>query len=479
MIFSSSEYLFIFLPVTFAIYWLFARWMPRTGRVSLLVIASMVFYAWSVPKFLILLALSIGFNYIGGKWLLLRRNKAILAIFITANCLPLAFYKYTNFILSAIADLLGWIGCDLSLPALKLALPLGISYFTFVQIAYLVDVYRNAVSTSFVDYAFHVSFFPKMIAGPITRWREMVPQLGCGGFPRFQSRHLYLGLVVFMIGLGKKVLLADPLGAVVDWGWGEHEFQIDAATCWLTTFCYTLQLYFDFSGYSDMAWGAAYLFNIKLPINFMSPYKADSIQDFWRRWHISLSRWLRDYLYFPFGGSRCSLPKTIRNVFLTFLIGGIWHGAGWTFVIWGAMHGVALSICNLWRKLQWRHIPNFVGWTLTIVFVHFAWVFFRAPDLSAARKMISGMLGAFSGVETVSYDWSLGNAWFVYVILFVATVILFFPNSRQIAIYSAKRYKRHMFQIVSGGLFAVVFFMVMLRMLAKNVAPSPFVYSQF
>lgn len=449
------------------------------GRTSLLILASLVFYAWSAPKFLLLLVLSIVANYIGGRCLLRFRTRGLLVFLIVVNCLPLAFYKYTNFILSAIADLLGWIGCDLSLPALKLALPLGISYFTFVQIAYLVDVYRKAFRTSFVDYAFHVSFFPKMIAGPITRCREIVPQLGRGAFAKFHQRHLYLGVVVFMMGLGKKVLLADPLGAVADWGWGAHELPIDAATCWLTTFCYTLQLYFDFSGYSDMAWGAAYLFNIKLPINFMSPYKADSIQDFWRRWHISLSRWLRDYLYFSFGGSRCSLPKTIRNVFLTFLIGGIWHGAGWTFVIWGAMHGVALSVCNLWRKLQRRRIPKFVGWALTIVFVHFAWVFFRAPTVSAAFGMIVGMFGGNGGIETAAYDWTLANAWFAYGTIAVALLLLPCPNSMQIAFFALKYFRRFKMQMLFGIWSATALFLSLLRILAKNIEPSPFVYSQF
>lgn len=479
MLFSSYQYLFLFLPITFAAFWLCACWMPRTGLIAMLVLASLVFYAWSAPVFLILLSLSIVINYLGGLWLLRSRSKSVLVVLIVVNCLPLAFYKYTNFILSSAADVLGWAGCDLSLPTLKLALPLGISYFTFVQIACLVDVYRKAVMVSFVDYAFHVSFFPKMIAGPITRCREIVPQLGRGAFTRFHQRHLYLGLLVFMIGLGKKVLLADPLGAVADWGWGAHELPIDAASCWLTTFCYTLQLYFDFSGYSDMAWGSAMLFNVKLPINFLSPYKADSIQDFWRRWHISLSRWLRDYLYFSFGGSRCSLPKTIRNVFLTFLIGGIWHGAGWTFVVWGAMHGVALSVCNLWRKLQRWRIPKFVGWVLTIVFVHFAWVFFRAPTVSSALDMIMGMFGGHAGIATSAYDWAFANAWFTYGIIILALSLLPCPSSMQMAFFALRYFRRFKVQVMFGIWCATALFLSLLRILAKNIEPSPFVYSQF
>lgn len=479
MLFNSVEYMFLFLPIVFVGYWVLCRPLPRSWRVSALILASLVFYSWYVPKSLLLFLPLIVINYALGMALRRWRKKWLLTLAIMANCLPLVFFKYTDFILSTVAELISWFGGGYANQPIGLALPLGISYFTFVQIAYVVDAYRGFADVSFVDYAFSVSFWPKLIAGPIVRQNEVVPQLSRKRFLNFNSTHVCIGLLTFAIGLGKKVLLADPLGGVADWGWSAHASALDAASSWLVTVAYTLQLYFDFSGYCDMAWGVALLFNIKLPVNFMSPYKADSIQDFWRRWHISLSRWLRDYLYFSFGGSRCSLPKTLRNVFLTFLIGGIWHGAGWTFIAWGALHGIALSACNLWRKLQPRRLPRLVGWALTIVFVHFAWIFFRAPDVKSAFSMIAGMFGAYSGIGTTSYDWGLVNAWFVYVVLIVSIAVLPCPNSMQIAFYSFRKTRRWTWQIAGGCFVAVLVFGALLRMLAKNVVSSPFVYSQF
>ena len=476
MQFSTFEY-FSFLATAVAVYWLFGRFLPRAGRVAMLVLASLVFYGWSAPQCLLFLILSIVINYPIAAQLRKRRGQRGLTAFaVVLNCLPLLFFKYTNFILGVASSAVGLCGGSWTWAPMKLVLPLGISYVTFVQIAYVVDASRGSPSVSFLDYALHVSFWPKLISGPIVRQREIVPQLNKQKFGRLCALRWCVGLTVFMIGLAKKLLLADPLGGVADWGWGAG--TVNCASAWLTTACYTLQLYFDFSGYCDMAWGSAIFFNIKLPINFRSPYKADSIQDFWRRWHISLSLWLRDYLYFSFGGSRCALPKTIRNVFLTFLIGGIWHGAGWTFIIWGALHGLALSICNLWRKLQPRRLPRPIGWLLTILFVHFAWIFFRAPDAAAACRMIGAMFApAATGAK--SFDWTFSQSYFFYAMALVSVLVLFARNTYQMTVFLLLRTRSVKWQILSGGYAAFLLFCCILRMCARNVPQSPFLYFQF
>lgn len=468
MIFSSFEY-FAFLAVVALSYWALGRLLPRWGKILYLTIASAVFYGWMMPALLVFLALSIGVNFSLGLWLTkVPRPKALPAAAVILNCLPLVFFKYTNFILSVIAP---------QVPSLKLILPLGISYITFVQIAFVVDISRGLKLPTFLDYAFHVAFWPKLVSGPITRVREIVPQITKKIGWRFNSTHVTVGLTIFFMGLAKKLLLADPLGNIVDWGWSSG--PLDIATSWLVTASYTLQLYFDFSGYCDMAWGSAILFNIRLPINFNSPYKADSIQDFWRRWHISLSRWLRDYLYFTFGGSRCSLPKTLRNCFLTFLIGGIWHGAGWTFIVWGALHGAALSLCNLWKKLVKFRIPMPIAWLLTILFVHLAWVYFRAPDISSANHMIAAMFGLSGAESLTAFDWNWRESWFKYLVLAASVLALIPCNSMQIAISCIKRRWSLKCIICCGCVSALSLFGALLRMLAEDIQQTPFVYFQF
>lgn len=466
MIFSSFEY-FCFLTAVFAVYWALRQMLSGSGRALLLTVFSFVFYAWMSPRLLVFLVVSILVNYFGGRILANRnRGKGWLAALVGLNCAPLIFFKYTNFLLSIIG-----------IGPVRLALPLGISYITFVQIAYLVDTWRSKEPASLLDCAFHVSFWPKLVSGPITRAREIIPQLHTKWSGRFRSQHVYAGIVLFCIGLGKKLLLADSLASVANWGWSAG--NLDCASSWLTTVCYTLQLYFDFSGYSDMAWGSAMLFNIRLPWNFNSPYKATSIQDFWRRWHISLSLWLRDYLYFTFGGSRCSLPKTLRNCFLTFLIGGIWHGAGWTFVVWGALHGFAISLCHLWKKLVPFRMPKFFGWLLTILFVHFAWVYFRAPDLSSANRMVASMFAFSPSGECAAFDWRLSESWFSYLVLAASVACLALRNSVEITKGLFRFRASWRLQLFWGTACAFMLFCSILRLSTRAIEQTPFVYFQF
>jgi D-alanyl-lipoteichoic acid acyltransferase DltB (MBOAT superfamily) len=276
------------------------------------------------------------------------------------------------------------------MPLLHLALPLAISFFTFQQIAYLVDSYRKETKEyDFLNYALFVTFFPQLIAGPIVHHKEMMPQFASKWNLVKNYRNIALGLFIFSIGLFKKVVIADTFAT-----WATPGFDVATTLtffeAWATSLSYTFQLYFDFSGYTDMAIGAALLFNIKLPINFNSPYKATDIQDFWRRWHITLSRFLRDYIYIPLGGNRKGSFRTYNNLIITFLLGGLWHGAGWTFVFWGFLHGVALAIHRVWSSLGFK-IWTWLAWLITFNFVNIAWIFFRAKEWDDAIKVLKGM----------------------------------------------------------------------------------------
>jgi len=467
MLFNSLEYLAWFLPVVLFLYALSRRFLPQAGTTALLVVASLVFYGWFVPRMVLFLLVMMALNWTLSRLLSWQKGgKALLVAAVTANLLPLLFYKYTTFLFPPLAGVL------------KLAAPLGISYFTFVQISFLVDTYRGKEVSSFLDYALASVFWPKTVAGPIIRPERFVRQWRRPCNRRFYAHRFILAVLVFVLGLGKKVVLADPLGAMADWGWGPHAQPLAAGAAWLSTFAYTLQIYFDFSGYSDMAWGSALLFNIRLPWNFNSPYKAASIQDFWRRWHISLSLWLRDYLYFTFGGSRCGLAKTIRNVFFTFLLGGIWHGAGWTFVIWGAMHGAMLSVNNLWRKLQPHRLPKILGWLLTLVGVHFAWVFFRAPDAASAFGMLKSMFGLAANAAT-GWDWTNSSPILTYPFVGLCCLLLFLPNSIQ-WVGGLMRRRFSLWTVAFAGLACgVIILLSLVCGLSESMPSTPFVYFKF
>ena len=399
MLFNSYEYLVYFLPLSLAAFFILGRVRARFA-VGALVAASLFFYAWWNPKYLPLILGSIGFNFAIGR--ALRRNpqqsKAVLAFGIGANLALLGVFKYADF---ALQNLSAVTSLQLALP--HIVLPLGISFFTFTQIAYLVDVHRGrATEPSLLNYALFVSFFPHLLAGPILHHGEMMPQFADTQNKRPQPFHIAAGLFLLAIGLAKKVCIADPLAPVVAWGF-DHPETLSAVTAWLTVLAYTLQIYFDFSGYTDMALGAARMFNIRMPVNFDSPYHSADIREFWRRWHMTLSRFLREYLYIPLGGNRHGAARTAVNVLATFLLGGLWHGAAWTFVTWGALHGGALVALRAWQGTGLA-LPRWLGWALTFVFVMIAWVFFRATSLEAAGAMLQAMAGG----NAVTSPWSEG-----------------------------------------------------------------------
>lgn len=304
---------------------------------------------------------------------------------------------------------------------LHLALPLAISFFTFQQIAYLVDSYRGETKEyDFLNYSLFVTFFPQLIAGPIVHHKEMMPQFANVRNKVKNYRNIALGLFIFSIGLFKKVVIADTFAVWATAGF-DKAITLNFFEAWATSLSYTFQLYFDFSGYTDMAIGAALLFNIRLPINFNSPYKATDIQDFWRRWHITLSRFLKDYIYIPLGGNRISSFRTYSNLMATFILGGLWHGAGWTFVFWGFLHGLALVIHRVWQSLGFRLYP-WLAWFITFNFINIAWVFFRAKEWDDAMKVLKGMAG-FGGVE-----YSL-NHLEILILVIGLFIVLFIKNT--------------------------------------------------
>lgn len=407
MLFSSYEFVFAFLPATILLFYVPFLRDRLYRRTVVLLAASLFFYGWWDIRFFPLLAGSILVNYAVGRWLdtastLRTRRRTMLALGIVFNLLLLGFFKYCNFLIGTVNG-----ATQAGIPLLRVILPLGISFFTFEQIAYIVDTYRNGkAERDLLRYALFVAFFPRLVAGPILRASEFLPQLPLlrGQGSRI-SGDLALGITLFAIGLFKKTFIADgvaPYASPVFLSAAVGE-RPDLLMSWAGALCYTFQLYFDFSGYSDMAIGAARCFGIRFPLNFWSPYKSTSIIEFWRRWHMTLSRFLRDYLYIPLGGNRRGVGRRYANLVVTMLLGGLWHGANWTFVVWGGLHGLYLMINHVWLELRrcsavldrlhgWR-VVRAGCWLLTFLAVVTGWVFFRAPDFQTAAAMLKGMAG--------------------------------------------------------------------------------------
>jgi alginate O-acetyltransferase complex protein AlgI len=401
LLFNSPEYIFVFLPIVVFFYF----GLNKLGHIQIakvwLVCASLFFYGYWNPAYITLLISSILVNFGTGtllykakqdSWIWPISGKAILIVGIVLNMGLLGYYKYSDFFLENVNVVL-----DTHFPLLKLLLPLAISFFTFQQIAYLVDCYKYDVyEYDFLSYCLFVSFFPQLIAGPIVHHKEMMPQFFNVKNAFLNLENVARGIIIFCFGLFKKVVIADTFAIWANAGF-EAERALTLFESWGTSLSYTFQLYYDFSGYTDMAIGAALILNIHLPLNFNSPYKSLSIKDFWRRWHMTLSRWLRDYLYIPLGGNRRGSARIYFNLMATFVLGGLWHGAGWTFIIWGSLHGIALVVHRLWERTGAK-MPALPAWALTFLFVNFAWVFFRAESVGEAVRIIRGMLG-LNGVD--------------------------------------------------------------------------------
>ena len=405
MLFNSYGFIFLYLPIVLLVFF----WLERIGHAysaAWLAAASIFFYGYWNPAYVGLLLISVICNYTFGMWIAkahgqgsIAKAKRLLVTAITADLLLLGYYKYANFFL---ANLDSATGSHLSLG--EIILPLGISFFTFTQIAFLVDTWQGKVKEySFIHYTLFVTYFPHLIAGPILHHAEMMPQFSLRTNYRVNWENIATGLLLFTVGLCKKTLWADsfaPFANAIFGGVQRGEVPT-IYEAWCGALAYTMQIYFDFSGYTDMALGAALMFNIRLPINFDSPYKANSIIEFWRTWHMTLSRFLRDYLYISLGGNRKGEPRRYANLMATMLLGGLWHGAGWTYICWGGLHGIYLAINHLWRA-SLQHVPvrwfpprlsGLTGGAITFVSVVVAWVLFRSADMAHAIVMLKAMAG--------------------------------------------------------------------------------------
>lgn len=440
MLFNSLEFIFLFLPITLLLFLFFGKYTYKPLAVAFLLSASLFFYSWWNSIYLLLLLASMTFNFFIGYIININLNlpakkKIFLFLGVTANLILIAYFKYADFLVSIIADILGK---NFNLP--NIFLPLGISFFTFQQIAYLVDSYRGETKKySFLDYCLFVTFFPQLIAGPIIHHSEVMPQFASKNACQFKGENLAVGLTIFSLGLFKKVVFADNIAlyATPVFDAAAQGIIPTFLESWIGAIAYTLQLYFDFSGYSDMAIGIARMFGITLPINFFSPYKATSISDFWRRWHITLSNFLRDYLYIPLGGNRQGETRRNLNLMITMLLGGLWHGAGWQFIFWGGLHGTYLVINHQWNAFQKKSNWKIENWLslkmaqfITFIAVVFAWVFFRAESMSAAFVIVKTMVG-FNGLSfsTPIIESDLTKA--ILAIFGLLVIVWFTPNVQE------------------------------------------------
>ncbi|MGB7977436.1 MAG: MBOAT family protein [Roseiarcus sp.] len=450
MLFNSYPFLFAFLPAVVFIFFL-VGWFNQSLAAGALAAASVLFYSWWSWRFTPILLISVTFNYLAAREIMknlmtTRRNRArlLLIVSVALNLIALGYFKYTNFFVQVIQQSAG-----LVFDWQAILLPIGISFFTFTQIAYLVDTFQGKVGPMPpIHYLLFVTYFPHLIAGPILHHSEMMPQFRRWQTYRPSAEALSVGLTVFILGLVKKVFIADSLAGYANLAFApDHVETLSTPEAWRGVLAYTLQIYFDFSAYCDMAIGISRMLNITLPANFESPYKAVSITDFWRRWHMTLSRFLRDYLYIPLGGNQRGQPRRYINLLTTMILGGLWHGACWTFLIWGLMHGLFLCVNHMWNAIV-RHagiglkLPVMISWGLTFFAVMIAWVFFRAPDLHTALGMLRVMVGM--GASSSSFNraraagvgsmlrWAGGGREQMAWLLACMVVVLTMPNLRQL-----------------------------------------------
>ena len=432
MLFNSYPFIFLFLPVVLLGYFALGR-AGNLAPVIWLALASLAFYSVSNWQFVLLLLASVAFNYLIGLLLITQRlrglpRRAVLAAGVSCDLLVLGIFKYAGFVAANLDALLstGF--------TVNLLLPVGISFYTFTQIAFLVDAYRGKVAHyAWPHYALFVTYFPHLIAGPILHHHDMIPQFEAASAKRPNPHLILCGLIIFGVGLFKKTALADGIQPLVALAFGPVTPSFDQA--WIGALAYTFQLYFDFSGYSDMAIGISLMFGIFLPLNFNSPYKARNIIDFWRRWHMTLSQFLRNYLYIPIGGNRHGPTLRYVNLMVTMGLGGLWHGAAWTFVIWGALHGIYLCINHVWVNHGPAIAPRFnrladtAAFTLTFLAVVVAWVFFRADSTASALFVLSKM--ADPAQIAFGHDEAIGAAF----IMVYAAIAWFAPNTQEIMGY--------------------------------------------
>ena len=458
MLFNSQAFILGFLPCALALYYLAAN--HRALRQGVMVASSLVFYGWWDLRFVPLLAALTLANWLVVRAYAAWRHDAWLVAGVVMNLAVLGVCKYADFAANILADLLGLLHHPFGI-----VLPLGISFFTFQKISYLVDLRRGDRHVyGLLEFAAFVTFFPQLIAGPLVRHNEIIPQFALPPRRPGLWENLSRGMALFLIGLTKKAAIADTVALVCDpiFARVAAGSQPGLAEAWAAAGTYTLQIYFDFSGYSDMAIGLALMFGFRLPLNFAAPYRATSIRAFWRSWHMTLSRFLRDYVYIPMGGNRASHGRQAANVVATMLLGGLWHGAAWTFVAWGGLHGAALAANSAWNRAGLR-MPRLAGWVLTLLFVILGWVLFRSPDFATASRMLAGMAGAngtgHAGIPNAA------------IVVAAVAIVLLMPTSQDLAL---TRLRPAPWLAVPAAIA-----LVCLLLLVGGRVPNEFIYFQF
>jgi|SRR5579862_426455 len=472
MLFNSYVFLFAFLPAVLVGTWALRSKNPR---LLFLTLASWMFYAWWDWRFLPLMLSTTTVDYVAALAIhrtdVARRRNFWLIASLTVNLSLLGYFKYVGFFLNSLNGIGKAIGAPVGLPDLHILLPIGISFYTFNSMSYTIDVWRKRVEPTrhILEYTTFVALFPHLIAGPIVRFVDLQPQLRVPR-PKLTADAAGVGAYFFTCGLVKKLLIADRLAPHVDALFpsiqNPHAVQhLGVVSSWAAAIGYSLQLYFDFSGYSDMAVGLAWLIGFRFPQNFNSPYKAVNVSDFWRRWHMSLSAWFRDYLFIPLGGSRRGPRRTVFNLILTMFLAGLWHGAAWTFVVWGLMHGVALGVHGVLQKRRLTPKSVIVNRVITFLYVVAAFVIFRSPSIHAAAEMLSRMFGA-GGVESWAQLKVLVPGSFAVLLLACLAFVQFAPNT-----WELKLKPRMIYGLATGVAAAVAIMSISV--------PHPFIYFQF
>ena len=466
MLFSSSVFIFAFFPIVLALYFLIKN---RTYRNLILCLFSLVFYAWGEPKYVLLMLFSIGFNY--ALALLMskfkRKKKIIFIIDVIINIALLVFFKYWDFGILSINNIF-----NTNIPLANIALPIGISFYTFQIMSYVIDVYRGevAVQKNILKLATYISLFPQLIAGPIVRYETIEDELTNR---KETFNDFVIGLQRFILGFGKKIIIANNMALIADTIYSKPMDSLGTGLVWIAAIAYAFQIYFDFSGYSDMAIGMGRMFGFKFLENFNYPYVATSIQGFWRRWHISLSTWFRDYVYIPLGGNRCSKAKWIRNLVIVWFLTGLWHGASWNFVVWGLYYCLLLILEKTLLKNFWNDIPKVLGWILTMLLVLIGWIIFRIENLNDALVLISRLFvyksSDWSGVLFNNFDLMVSIP---YILL---ALLISFPFIND---YLEKFKKKNFFCEGIVYVLCLIVFLISISMLLSS-SYNPFIYFRF
>ena len=469
MLFSSITFLFLFLPIMLAVYYI----APPQWKNLLLLAGSLIFYAWGEPVYIILMILSILLNYFCGMDIENKseneaKAKRSLVFAITVNIVLLVFFKYFGFLVESTNTLFG-----ISIPYRELALPIGISFYTFQEISYIVDVYRGKVKAqqSLVKYALYVSMFPQLVAGPIVCYGDIEKQLT---ERKISGRKLGQGAMLFIIGLSKKAVLANTLGKIFEEISSTSASNLTVLMAWLGCITYAFQIYFDFSGYSDMAIGLGRMFGFEFKKNFDVPYISKSITEFWRRWHISLSSWFREYVYIPLGGNHVTISRNIVNLLIVWMLTGMWHGAAWNFIVWGIYYGVVLVL----EKYVWGAIvdrwPSVLQHIYALVLVLVGWVFFFSPSLGAALRYLFAMVGGGAGFASKEVFFVILTHWLFYLLAVIGSTTIGSRLLRAILNVSENHTVRTVIMLI-------VFFGMLAISVAYLIADTynPFLYFRF